>query len=100
MSPVLSAPVEAPPAPPERPGHLAVASQTLQGYLLTAILGLIVVVIAHVAGVSLYEPGRPGRGVFLRYDVWSWAAEACVALLAVSVTALVVGSFLRSRLGW
>ena len=40
------------------------------------------------------------RGAFYRYDGWSWAAEACLGVLAVAVTAAIVGSVLRSRTGW
>jgi hypothetical protein len=41
-----------------------------------------------------------GRGAFYRYDFWSWGAEACVGLLAVGLTALMVGHQLRTRTGW
>lgn len=100
MSPAAVAPVEAPPAPPERPGYVAVGVATFFGYLLTAVLGLILVLALSVAGVALvHEPGS-GRGLFYRYDVWSWGAEACAALLVVSVTSLAVGFFLRTRTGW
>lgn len=100
MSPTAAAPVEAPPAPPERPGFVAVAVATLFGYLLTIVLGLILVLALSVAGVALvHEPGS-GRGLFYRYDAWSWAAEACAAVLIVSVTSLAVGFFLRTRTGW
>ena len=48
MSPVLTAPVEAPPSPPERPGYFAVAWATFLGYLFTVILALPLVLAAHV----------------------------------------------------
>jgi hypothetical protein len=41
-----------------------------------------------------------GRGVFYRYDGWSWAAEACLGLLAVGLTAAIVGRVLLDRTGW
>jgi hypothetical protein len=102
MSPTaVVPPVEAPPAPPERPGFLAVVWATFLGYFVTAVLGLAVGVAGLIAGVTLWEgPHKPGRGLFYRYDVWSWGAEACAALLVLSVTAAIVGSFLRSRTGW
>jgi hypothetical protein len=58
------------------------------------------VLLLSLAGVALvHEPGG-GRGLFYRHDVWSWAAEACAAVLIVSVTSLAVGFFLRTRTGW
>jgi hypothetical protein len=94
-------PVEAPPAPPERPGFFAVAWATFLGYLMTALLGVVVVAGTALAGVPLWDgPSSPGRGLFHRYDVWSWGAEACVALIVLAVTAGMVGSYLRERTGW
>ena len=101
MSPVLTAPVEAPPSPPERPGYFAVAGATFLGYFFTVILALPVVLAATYAGVDLVDvTNSVGRGAFYRYDAWSWAAETCVALLAVGLTALMVGHQLRTRTGW
>jgi hypothetical protein len=101
MSPVLTAPVEAPPARPERPGFLAVAWATFLGYLVTALLGLVVVIGSVLAGVPVWDgPSTPGRGLFYRYDVWSWCAEACVAIIVLAVTAGMVGACLRERTGW
>ena len=101
MSPVLTAPVEAPPSPPERPGYFAVAWATFLGYLFTVILALPLVLAATFAGVDLFDiTNSVGRGAFYLYDPWSWAAEACVGLLAVGLTALMVGHQLRTRTGW
>jgi hypothetical protein len=101
MSPVLAAPVEAPPAPPERPGYFAVAWATFLGYLWTVLIALPFVLLATLAGLTLVDTSDSvGRGLFYRYDVWSWAAEACVGLLAVGATTLLVGSQLRVRTGW
>jgi hypothetical protein len=95
-------PVEAPPAPPERPGFFAVAWATFLGYLMTALLGLVVVLGSVVAGVGLWSgpSSSPGRGLFYRYDVWSWGAETCAALIILAVTAGMVGLYLRERTGW
>ena len=101
MSPVLTAPVEAPPSPPERPGYFAVAGATFLGYLFTIILALPLVLAATYVGVDLLDiTNSIGRGAFYTYDAWSWAAEACVGLLAVGLTALMVGNQLRTRTGW
>lgn len=102
MSPVATAPVEAPPAPPPRPGYLSVVWATFLGYLWTVILGVPLVVAASLlAGLDVVDrSGSVGRGLFYRYDAWSWAAEACVGLIAVGVTALMVGQQLRIRTGW
>jgi hypothetical protein len=101
MSPVLTAPVEAPASPPERPGFFAVAWATFLGYFFTLVVALPVVLAASYVGVSFNDLGDSvGRGVFYRYDLWSWAAEACVGLLAVGLTALIVGHQLRTRTGW
>jgi len=101
MSPLLTAPVEAPPSPPERPGYFAVAWATFLGYFYTLIVALPVVLAAAYVGVTFNDvTDSMGRGVFYRYDVWSWAAEACVGLLAVGLTALMVGHQLRTRTSW
>ncbi len=94
-------PVEAPPAPPERPSFLAVAWATFLGYLVTAVLALAIGMVGLLAGGPLWKDAQaPGRGLFYAYDVWSWAAEACAGLLILSVTAVIVGSSLRERTGW
>lgn len=102
MSPTaVVPPVEAPPAPPERPGFVAVAWATFLGYFFTAVLGLFVGVAGVLAGVALWQgPQSSVRGLFYRYDAWSWGAEACAALLVLSVMAAIVGSCLRDRTGW
>jgi hypothetical protein len=94
-------PVEAPPAPPERPGFFAVAWATFLGYLVAAILGFVVLVAGLAAGFALGNPpSSPGRGIFYRYDLWSWSAEACAAIIILAVTAGTVGWYLRERTGW
>jgi hypothetical protein len=102
MSPVLTAPVEAPPSPPERPGYFAVAGATFLGYFFTVLLAFPLVYAATIfIGLDLLDiTNSVGRGAFYRYDLWSWAAEACVGLLAVGLTALMVGHQLRTRTGW
>jgi hypothetical protein len=101
MSPVATAPVEAPPAPPPRPGYLSVVWATFIGYLWTVILSLPLLLAAWLVGLDVIDTsGSIGRGVFYRYDAWSWAAEACVGLIAVGATALMVGHQLRTRTGW
>jgi len=101
MSPMVTAPVDAPSAPPERPGYMAVAWATFIGYLWTVILALPLVFAAAFVGLNVYDiSGSVGRGVFYRYDAWSWGAEACVGLIAVGGTALMVGQQLRTRTGW
>ena len=101
MSPLLTAPVEAPPSPPERPGYFAVVWATFLGYFFTLIVALPVVLAASYVGVGFNDvTDSVGRGVFYQYDLWSWAAEACVGLLAVGLTALMVGHQLRTRTGW
>jgi hypothetical protein len=83
MSPLLTAPVEAPPSPPERPGYFAVSGATFLGYLFTIILALPLVLAATYVGVDFLHTTDPvGRGVFYRYDLWSRTAEVCVGLLA------------------
>ena len=102
MSPVLTAPEQAPPAPPPpRPGFFAVAWATFLGYLLTVVLAIPLIFLAAEAGLDLTDSSDSiERGAFYRYDGWSWAAEACLGLLAVSVTAAIVCSVLRSRTSW
>lgn len=101
MAPTVVAPVEAPPAPPERPGYLSVAWATFLGYLFTVFLLFAVAILALVAGLALNDTSDSvGRGLFYRYDVWSWGAEACVGVLVVGVTSLMVGSQLHHRTGW
>src|SRR5215210_1274454 len=94
-------PVEAPPAPPERPGFFAVAWATFLGYFVAAILGFVALVASLAAGFALGNPpSSPGRGIFYRYDLWSWSAEACAAIIILAVTAGTVGWYLRERTGW
>jgi hypothetical protein len=102
MSPTaVTPPVEAPPAPPERPGFFAVAWATFLGYFVAAIVLVLVGLVLMLAGVGIFDiGGSAGRGLFYRYDVWSWAAEACAAILIAGLTALVVGGYLRSNTGW
>jgi hypothetical protein len=102
MSPILTAPEQAPPAPPPpRPGFFAVAWATFLGYALTVLVAFPLVIAASFAGLDLADrSGSVARGVFYRYDAWSWAAEACLGLLAVAVTAAIVGTILRSRTRW
>jgi len=102
MSPTaVTPPVEAPPAPPERPGFFAVAWATFLGYFVTAVLGFAVGLVGVLGGLAIWKgPQSPGRGLFYRYDVWSWGAEACAAVIILAVTAAIVGSFLRERTGW
>jgi hypothetical protein len=102
MSLIVTAPEQAPPAPPPpRPGFFAVGWATFLGYALTVLLAIPLVVAVSYAGLDLMDrSGSVDRGVFYRYDGWSWAAEACLGLLAVAVTAAIVGSVLRSRTAW
>jgi hypothetical protein len=102
MSPVLTAPEQAPAAPPpERPGFFAVGLATFLGYLCTILLAFPLVIAVSLAGPDLLDSsGSVDRGLFYRYDVWSWGAEACLGLLAVAITAAIVGSVLRARTGW
>jgi hypothetical protein len=102
MSPTAVTPsVEAPPAPPERPGFFAVAWATFLGYLMAAILLLAVGLALILAGVGIVDVGgTAGRGLFYRYDLWSWAAETCVAILITGITALLVGSYLSAHTRW
>jgi hypothetical protein len=101
MSPVLTAPVEAPPGPPPRPGFFAVAWATFLGYFFSAVLLLLVGILLWAAGVGVIDVGgSAGRGLFYRYDAWSWGAEASAAILMTGLTALLVGSSLNGRTGW
>jgi hypothetical protein len=102
MSPTAVPPlVEAPPAPPERPGFFAVAWATFLGYFVAAILLLAAGLVLMLAGVGIMDVGgTAGRGLFYRYDIWSWAAEACAAILITGLTALVVNTYLTWRTNW
>lgn len=102
MSPILTAPEQAPPtAPPPRPGFFAVAWATFLGYALTVVLAIPLIFLASETGLDLMDRSDSiERGAFYRYDGWSWAAEACLGLLAVAVTAGIVGSVLRARTSW
>jgi hypothetical protein len=102
MSPATLTPsVEAPAVPPERPGFFAVAWATFLGYLVAAIVLLAVGLVLMLAGVGIIDVGgTAGRGLFYRYDLWSWAAEACVAILITGLTSLLVGSYLTSHTRW
>ena len=86
--------------PPPKPGWFAVAWATFLGYVLAAVIGLVAILSLEAAGIPLGSAGQQGRGLFLRYDVWSWLAEACVGLIAVGITALAVGFVIRELHGW
>jgi hypothetical protein len=102
MSPTAAPPlVEAPPVPPERPGFFAVAWATFLGYFVAAIVLLFVGLVLLLAGVGITDVGdTAGRGLFYRYDVWSWAAEACAAIIITGLTALLVNAYLRWHTKW
>ena len=58
-------------------------------------------VVLMFAGVGIMDVGgSAGRGLFYRYDMWSWAAETCAAILITGLTALLVGSYVSARTGW
>jgi hypothetical protein len=100
VTPSVEAP-PAPPAPPERPGFFAVAWATFLGYFVAAVLLFVVGIVLLLVGIGIVDVGgTAGRGLFYRYDVWSWAAEACAAILITGLTALMVDSYLSSRTGW
>jgi hypothetical protein len=84
-------------SPPVRPSVWRVGWATFVGYVITIVLGLPIVVGMLYLGVGVFNDGR---GIFLRYDVWSWLAEACVGLLATGLTAFVVRDSLHQRTGW
>jgi hypothetical protein len=85
-------------SPPERPSVWRVGWATFIGYLITLLIGLPIVLAMASLGIAVFN--GPGRGIFLRYDVWSWLAEACVGLIATGVTAFVVRDSLHQRTGW
>jgi hypothetical protein len=87
-------------APPPRPSVWRVGWATFLGYLLTVLLGLPLALVMGGLGIDVVGNDGGGRGVFDRYDVWSWLAEGCVGLLATTLTAYFVGSQLRERTGW
>jgi hypothetical protein len=99
LSPVLTGEPAAPPVPPPKPGWFAVAWATFLGYLVAGVIGLIGLVSFAAAGITLGETELQGRGLFVRYDAWSWLAEASVGLIAVGLTTLTVGFFIR-QLRW
>jgi hypothetical protein len=97
MSPVLTATPETGLAPPQKPSRWQVGWTTFAGYLLS---GLLLLVVGFATSLAIGWPNAPGRGVFYRYDAWSWAAEACVGLLITFITAWLVADRLRSATGW
>ena len=85
-------------SPPPRPSVWRVGWATFVGYVITLVIGLPIVIGMASLGIAVFND--PGRGIFLRYDVWSWLAEACVGLLATGLTAFVVRDSLHQRTGW
>jgi hypothetical protein len=85
-------------APPVRPSVWRVGWATFIGYLQTVLVGLPLAFALLAVGLNVFDGSS--RGIFDRYDVWSWAAEACVGILATWVTAFFVGSSLRHRTDW
>jgi hypothetical protein len=85
-------------SPPVRPSVWRVGWATLVGYLQTVVIGLPIAVALLAVGINLFNGA--GRGIFMRYDVWSWLAEGCVGLVAVGVTSFLVRDSLHHRTGW
>jgi hypothetical protein len=101
MSPTLTEPAGIGISPPPRPGFLLVAWSTFLGYVITVLVSLPLLLLLGYAGLELFgAESAGGRGVFYRYDVWSWLAEACIGLLATFITALMVGRQLRQQTAW
>jgi hypothetical protein len=98
MSPTLTEERGTGISPPLRPSVWRVGWATFVGYLFTLVVGLPVAVLLGYLGINVWEGA--GRGVFVRYDVWSWLAEACFALVATGVTSLFVRDSLHHRTGW
>jgi hypothetical protein len=98
MSPTLTEQPGTGISPPERPSVWRVGWATFIGYVITIVIGLPIVLAMASLGIAVFN--GPGRGIFLRYDVWSWLAEACVGLIATGVTAFVVRDSLHQRTGW
>jgi hypothetical protein len=98
--------VEAPSAgvelkPPVRPGILRVGWATFTGYLWALLFLLPVGIAAYLLGIdALGLSDSTGRGVFYRFDVWSYLAEACVGVFVTGVTAFSVRHQLIRNTGW
>jgi hypothetical protein len=98
MSPTLTEQPGTGISPPERPSVWRVGWATFIGYLITILIGLPLVLAMAYLGIGVFN--GPGRGIFLRYDVWSWLAEGCVGLVATGLTAFAVRDSLHYRTGW
>jgi hypothetical protein len=98
MSPTLTEQPGTGVSPPERPSIWRVGWATFIGYLITLLIGLPLVIGMVYLGVGVFNGA--GRGIFLRYDFWSWLAEGCVGLIATGLTAFVVRDSLHQRTGW
>ena len=98
MSPTLTEQPGTGISPPERPSVWRVGWATFVGYLITIVIGLPLVLGMVLLGIG--EFNGAGRGIFLRYDVWSWLAEGCVGLVATGLTAFAVRGSLHQRTGW
>jgi len=85
-------------SPPARPSVWRVGWATFVGYFITVVLGRVVAIPLSDLGISAFDTAS--RGLFLRYDVWSWLAEACAGLLATWMTAFFVSDSLRRVTGW
>jgi hypothetical protein len=85
-------------SPPTRPSVWRVGWATFVGYFQAIVFGLPIAFGLLALGIDVFN--GESRGVFLRYDVWSWLAEACVGLLATWFTAWLISDSLRHRTGW
>jgi hypothetical protein len=101
MSGAVAEQTAAPLAPPKRPGWLRVVWATFLGYVLAGFTLFGLLTLAWAVGVGVWGgDDTVARGIFHRYDAWSWAAEACAGLLATGVTASMVDWRLRAQTGW
>jgi hypothetical protein len=98
MSPTLAEQRGTGISPRLRPSVWRVGWATFVGYLFTLLVGLPIALVLGYLGTNVWDAA--GRGVFVRYDVWSWLAEACFGLLATGVTAFFVRASLQHRTGW
>jgi hypothetical protein len=98
MSPALTDQVGTGISPPVRPSVWRVGWATFVGYLQTLLVGLPLAFGLLAVGINVFNGSS--RGIFERYDVWSWGAEACAGLLATWITAFFVGESLRYRTEW
>ena len=88
-------------SPPVRPGFFAVAWSMVLGYFAAILFLIPLALLAEWAGIDVWNGAQTNEhGLFYRFDVWSYAAEAFAGVFVAAMTAYWVRQVLLERTDW